>query len=107
MLRLQMSKVYGIYFLVHFVVLRMNAEAKSYSMLLGRPWFRTAKLKEDWEKQEVIMKKVKKIVISLMVSKETLPTSIKPMMAQTINLAEDVEDDEEDLFLAADYHSGV
>ena len=47
------------------------------------------------------MKKSKKIVKILMVSKETLPTSSKPMMAQTINLAEDVEDDEEDLFLAA------
>ena len=70
-------------------------------MLLGRPWFKTAKLKQDWEKQKVILKKVKKIVIIPMVSKETLPTSIKPMMAQTINLEEDVEDDEEDLFLAA------
>ena len=36
-----------------------------------------------------------------MVSKEILPTSIKPMMAQTISLADEVEDDEEDLFLAA------
>ena len=28
-----------------------------------------------------------------MVSKETLPTFVKPMMAQTISLADEVEDD--------------
>ena len=78
MLRSQTRKIHGIQFLVNFVVLQMDEEAKSYSMLLGRPRFKTAKLKQDWEKQEVIMKKSKKIVKIPMVSKETLPTSSKP-----------------------------
>lgn len=34
-------------------------------------------------------------------SKKKLPVSLKPMMAQSINLAEEVEDEEEDCFLAA------
>ena len=60
MLRGQEVKVQGMTFLVNFVILRMKDEGSSYLMLLGRPWFKTAKkLKQDWEENEVILKKGK------------------------------------------------
>ena len=70
-------------------------------MLLGRPWFKTAKLKQDWEKNEVVLKKGKHVEKISMITKETLANSMKPMLAQTINLVEEIGDEEEDLFLEA------
>lgn len=96
-----MIKVQGLHFQVNFVVLKMEEEGSSYAMLLGRPWFKTTKLKQDWDKNEVVLKKGRKVVSVPMVSKEKLPTSMKPMLAQTINLAEEVEGEEEDKFFDA------
>lgn len=71
-------------------------------MLLGRLWFKSANLKQDWERNEVALKKGKNFVrIAAMTSKKKFPMSFKPMMAQTVDLAEKVEDDEEACFLEA------
>lgn len=101
MLRQQVVTVHGLQFQVNFVVLRMKDAGSAYKMLLGRPWFKTAKLKQDWEKNEVILKKGKKTIRLPMGSKKELTKEHKPMMAQTINLAEEIEDDEEDSYLQA------
>ena len=98
MLRGQTLKVHGMSFQTNFVVLKMQDAGNAYSMLLGRPWFKSAKLKQDWENNEVILKKGGKTVRIPMTSKKKLATSAKPMMAQTINLAAEVEDDEEEYF---------
>ena len=45
MLRAQQIKVQGMTFSINFVVLQMRDEGNGYSMLLGRPWFKTTKLK--------------------------------------------------------------
>ena len=70
-------------------------------MLLGRPWFRKAKLKQDWDKDEMTLKKGSKTVKVSMTEKAVLAESIKPMNAQAINLASEVTDDEEEDFLRA------
>ena len=101
MLRKQIITIQGLQFSVNFVVLRMKENASAYSMLLGRPWFRTAKLKQDWEKNVVTLKKGKKVVSTSMGVKQELSRAVKPMMAQPISFADKVEDDEEDSFLDA------
>lgn len=101
MLRGQLLKVHGLQFQANFVVLKMQDAGKAYAMLLGRPWFKTAKLKQDWEKNEVILKKGKKSIRFMMGSKKNLSLSDKPMMSQSFNLAEEIADDEEECFLEA------
>ena len=70
-------------------------------MLLGRPWFRKAKLKQDWDKDEMTLKKGSKTVKVNMTEKVVLAELIKPMNVQAINLASEVTDDEEEDFLKA------
>lgn len=70
-------------------------------MLLGCPWFKIAKFKQDWEKNEMVLKKGKRSKRILMATKEILSNAVKPMLAQNINLAEEIGDNEEDSFRAA------
>ena len=72
MLRKQSLIIQGLQFPVKFVILRMKENLKAYSMLLGRPWFRTAKLKQDWEKNMAILKKGKKVITISMGEKQEL-----------------------------------
>ena len=46
----QVIIVAGLTFRVNFVVLKMQDQEKSYTMLLGRPWFRVAEVSQDWGK---------------------------------------------------------
>ena len=68
-------------------------------MLLGRPWFRTAKLKQDWGKNQIQIKLGRQKVVLPMVSKVKLKPSHRPLWAQTISLATEVEDLEEEEYL--------
>jgi hypothetical protein len=40
--------VYGIPYMVTFIVINLNVLDFSYSMLLGRPWLRDAKVSHNW-----------------------------------------------------------
>ncbi len=40
--------VHGIPYITMFIVLQNNVVDSSYSMLLGRPWLRDAKVAHDW-----------------------------------------------------------
>ncbi|MCO5612765.1 hypothetical protein L7F22_067035 [Adiantum nelumboides] len=100
-LRKQSLIIQGLQFPVNFVVLRMKENLKAYSMLLGRPWFRTAKLKQDWEKNMATLKKGKKVITIAMGEKQELSSAVKPIIAQPISFAEEVGDEEEDRFLDA------
>ena len=70
-------------------------------MLLGRPWLKQAKVKQDWGENRVVIKKGKHSIIVLMNGKKEMVVQEKPLFAQTINLADAVEDDEEEDFLKA------
>ena len=58
---------------VNFVVLKMHADNLAYPMLLGRPWFRKAKLKQDWGDNMVISKQGRQKLILPMNSTITVP----------------------------------
>jgi len=46
--------IHGIPYVATFIVLQNNVIDFSYSMLLGRPWFRDAKITHDWGNNVII-----------------------------------------------------
>jgi hypothetical protein len=46
--------VHGIHFVNTFIVLQNNVVNSNYSMLLGRPWLKDAKVAHDWGNNVVI-----------------------------------------------------
>ncbi|MCO5564150.1 hypothetical protein L7F22_017806 [Adiantum nelumboides] len=81
--------------------LEMKDSDSSYKMLLGRPWFRQARVKQDGGENVVMLRKGKKSVTISMQGRKQIPPKLKPLCAHTINLADAVEDDEEKEFLRA------
>ena len=67
-------------------------------MLLGRPLFCIACLKQDWATNEVTFRKDRKEVVCSMKIADKVDKFVKPLYAQSINVAADVTDAEEDLF---------
>lgn len=98
-LKKQTMVVSGLPYYVNLVVLKMQRGEAAYPMLLGRPWFRTAKLKQDWGKNYIKIRHGKKKVTLTMRSKVKLKSSERPLWAQTISLATEVEDLEEEEYL--------
>jgi hypothetical protein len=47
--------IYGIPYVATFIVLQNNVVDSNYSMLLGRPWFRDAKVTHDWGNNVIII----------------------------------------------------
>lgn len=72
-------------------------------MLLGRPWFRIARVSQDWGKGIVTITKGKKTIKSPMMSGKVLKQVYKPLCTQTINFSHEVEDDEEEAYLQANH----
>ena len=70
-------------------------------MLLGRPWLRKAKLRQDWGDNMVILKQGRQKLILPMNSTIAMPKEQRALWAQGIHLAEEVEDDEEEEYLKA------
>jgi hypothetical protein len=48
--------IHGIPFVATFTILQNNVVDSSYSMLLGRPWLRNAKVTDDWGNNVIIFK---------------------------------------------------
>jgi hypothetical protein len=47
--------VHGISYMITFVVININVLDSNYSMLLGCPWLRDAKVSHDWGTNIVII----------------------------------------------------
>jgi hypothetical protein len=47
--------VHGIPFVITFIVLQNSVVNSNYSMLLGRPWLKDAKVAHDWANIMVII----------------------------------------------------
>ena len=98
-LRNQEIIVAGLAFSVNFVVLRMDEGDSPYPLLVGRPWLRAAKVKQDWGSQKITIRKGKKKVKVNMIPSVKLPKHARALYAQGINMVEEIEDDEEDAFM--------
>ena len=93
--------VAGFRYRINLVVLKMHSGNLTYPMLLGRPWFRQSKLRQDWGNNLVILKQGKQKLILPMDSSITMPRTHRALWAQGIHLADEVEDDEEEEYLKA------
>ena len=100
-LRNHMLTILGLTFPVNFVVLKMDEGDSPYPILLGRPWFTQAKVKQDWGAAKIVVRKGKKKVQLNMVPNATLPKQARALYAQGINMVQEVDDGEEDAFLKA------
>jgi hypothetical protein len=47
--------VHGIPYIIMFITLQNNVVNSNYSMLLGRPWLRDAKVAHDWGSNIIII----------------------------------------------------
>jgi hypothetical protein len=64
-------QIHGIPYVATFVVLQNNVVNSSYSMLLGRPRFKDAKVTHDWENNVKGNGTVRKILINKKIGIET------------------------------------
>jgi hypothetical protein len=48
-------QIHGIPYVATFIVLQNNVVDSSYSMLLGRPWLKDAKVTHDWGNNVIII----------------------------------------------------
>jgi len=70
--------------------------------LLGRPWLSQAKVKQNWERNRITLRRGHKRrclfrwVVSVIYKQE-----VRPVIAETINMVEGLDDDEEEEFLKA------
>ena len=81
------------------MVIRMEENDSPYPMLLGRPWFTQAKLKMDWGKCQITIRRGKKKIRLDMVPTTLLPVHARALHAEPISVANSIEDDEEEAFL--------
>ena len=89
----------GCTFPVTFIVLRMEQMAGAYKMLLGRPWLRHGKIKQNWQTDEITIRKgKKKIRISVKPTNRVRQTD-RLLYAEGLNLLEGIEEDEEERIL--------
>ena len=83
-LRKQEVCVASMIFQVNFVVIRMEENDSSYPMLLGRPWFTQARLKMDWGKCRITIRRGKKKIRLDMVPTIVLPVHARALHADPI-----------------------
>ena len=69
-------------------------------MLLGRPWLREAKVKHDWYKDRISLKKgKKKNYIKFRRNQGTIKPRHSLIYVETFNMVEGLEDEEEEQLL--------
>ena len=93
--------IHGIPYIVTLIVIDCQTIKLDYSMLLGRPWLRNAKVIHDWANDQVqIMGNgtVKTVKINRQLGYE----AVTPHALVYYNFAEGITDDEETILLAAD-----
>ena len=93
--------IHGIPYIVTLTVIDCQTIKSDYSMLLGRPWLRNAKVIHDWANDQVqIMGNgtVKTMKINHQLGYEV----VTPHALVCYNFAEGITDDEETILLAVD-----
>ena len=93
--------IHGIPYLVTLTIIDCQTIKSDYSMLLGRPWLKNAKVIHDWANDQVqIMGNgtVKSVKINCQLGYE----AVTPHALVCYNFAKGITDDEETILLAAD-----
>jgi hypothetical protein len=66
--------VHGIPYVTTFIIIQSSVLDSNYSMLLGHPWLRDAKVSHDWGKNIITIKTINAIKIIHVVKKLGAPT---------------------------------
>ena len=95
------NHIHGIPYIVTLIVIDFQTMKLDYSMLLGRPWLRNAKVIHDWANDQVqIMGNG--IVKTMKINRQLGYEAVTPHALVCYNFAEGITDDEETIPLAAD-----
>ena len=73
------------------VILRMEDISGPYPLLLGRPWLRQARVKQDWQSDQITIRKGKKKLKLSVRTKQGLRTPLRPMMVEGINMMDGID----------------
>ena len=90
-------QIFGIQYVVNLVVLEMkNKIARTYHMLLGRPWLQDAKINHDLKRDKIFLNKGKrKFKLKLGQGRPLMALESTPLYAKTCNMEKRLEEDEE------------
>jgi hypothetical protein len=88
--------IHGKPYATTFTILQNIVVDSSYSMLLGRPWLKDAKVTHDW-KNNIIIIQGNGIVITISINKKLGAKSKRPQVLVCHDLLEELTNEEEDL----------
>ena len=85
-------------FTISAVVLRLEAPG-AYPMLLGRPWLRTANIKQHWQRNMISFRRGKTKV--RVITEERVPVALNtsPLYAEGVHMLDGLADEEVEEFL--------
>jgi hypothetical protein len=89
-------QIHGIPYVATFIVLQNGVVDSRYSMLLGRPWLKTAKVTHDWGNNAINVQS-NGIVKTILVNKKIRAKTKRPQTLVYYALIEGLTDEEEDL----------
>jgi hypothetical protein len=90
-------EIHGIPYVTTFIVLQNNVVDSNYSMFLGRPWFKDAKVTHD-QGNNVIIVQIKRIVKTISVNRKLgLEKTRRPQVLVCYDLMDGLTNEEEDL----------
>ena len=93
--------IHGIPYIVTLIVIDCQTIKSDYSMLLGRPWLRNAKVIHDWANDQIQIIG-NGIVKTMKINRQLGYEAVTPHTLVCYNFAEGITDDEETILLAAD-----
>jgi hypothetical protein len=88
--------IHGIPYIATFIVLKNSVIDFSYSLLLGRPWLRDAKVTHDWGTNVIIIQG-NGTVRTISVNRKLGAKTKRPQILMCYDLMEGLIDEEEDL----------
>ena len=83
----------GHLFEISAVVLSLESPG-AYPLLLGRPWLRSANIKQNWQHNNLNFRRGRTKVRVPMEENATIPKDISPLYAEEIHMLEGLEDEE-------------
>jgi hypothetical protein len=88
--------IHGIPYVATFTILQNSVVDSSYSMLLGKPWLKDAKVTHDWRNNVIIVQGNGTIII-ISINKKLGVETKRPQIFVCYDLMEGLTNEEEDL----------
>ena len=98
LLRKQSIVIGGHLFEISAVVLALESQG-AYPLLLGRPWLRSASIKQNWQHNNLSFHRGRSKIRIPMEENKTITKDISPLYAEEIHMLEGLEDEELERYL--------